>query len=97
MLVDEEACPRRLGTRARAWGQPLVVVVAHSRAHVLKRFEGAQASLQPSDIFSAIECGYGRGGSGLQSSTLLSEAGTMLDAMAGTGLLLLRMKGGTRH
>ena len=58
MLVDEEACPRRLGTRAQAWGQPLVVVVAHSRAHVLKRFEGAQASLHPSAF--SVQLVWGR-------------------------------------
>ena len=56
MLVDEEACPRRLGTRARAWGQPLVVVVAHSRAHVLKRFEG---SLHPSAFSVQLNAGMG--------------------------------------
>ena len=59
MLVDEEACPRRLGTRARAWGQPLVVVVAHSRAHVLKRFEGAHASLHPSAFSVQLNAGVG--------------------------------------
>jgi hypothetical protein len=37
---------------------------------------------------------WARGGSGLQSSTLLSEAGTMLDAMAGAGLLLAAHEGG---
>ena len=61
MLVDEEACPRRLGTRALAWGQPLVVVVVHSRAHVVKHFEGLlrQASLHQPAFSVQFNAGMG--------------------------------------
>ncbi len=59
MLVDSKACPRRLGTRALAWGQPLVVVVAHSRAHVVKHFEGPQASLHQPAFSVQLNAGMG--------------------------------------
>ncbi len=80
MLVDEEACPRRLGTRARAWAATCRCcrTLARPCPEAFRRSTGFIASI---GIFSAIECGYGRGGSGLQSSTLLSEAGTIISAL----------------